>query len=156
MMASLNVHQGAKDPADKAKSVCETLRSGLPSYDAIMQALAENGAWWSSFRVKIRALSGASPFEGIEAFAARAYTSKNPAELGTLAVALARSESQYDHLYAVVENLIIADLKFSATGEGMECLVLLAKAHTDIGQPRKSWMLWRRAMTIAQLMVRVH
>ena len=154
MVASLNAPEIANDPVIKSNSVCETLRSALPSYDTIVQTLAKNGAWWNSFRSKMRAFSESPVTETIEAFAARTYISRNPGELGTLTVAFAYSACNLDRLYALVESLVISNPAYSATAEGMECLILLAKVHTDIGQPRKAWMLWRQALTYAQLMVR--
>lgn len=141
----------------KADTVCHTLRMALPSYDAVLLTLTNKGAWWSSYELKMRAFSGApvtGTTESVESFAAKAYTSRNPGELGTLVVAFARSSGESDDLYALVESLVVSDLTFSATPKGLKCMVMLAKVHTDIGKPRKSWMLWRQAMTTAQLMVR--
>ncbi|KAH0542442.1 hypothetical protein FGG08_003197 [Glutinoglossum americanum] len=134
----------------KTKYVCETLRSALPVYDTIMSTLSKNGAWWSSFRYKTHAISQ-TPVEALAAFAARSYTSSNPAELGILVAAYARSSNQ-NHLYAIVDSLVISDSAYLATTEGMECLILLAKSYTDIGQPRRAWFMYRRGMAIAQLM----
>ena len=141
------------DPVVKAKLICETLRAALPSYDAMVLMFANNGAWWRNYRMKIRAFSGAPAAASIEDFAARVYTTGNPSDLGTLAVAFARSASDGDDLYALVESLVTSEFTYMTTVEGLGCLVLLAKVHKDIGQPRKAWMLWRKAMTFAQVMV---
>jgi hypothetical protein len=92
-------------------------------------------------------------FETLIAFAARTYTSNNPGELGILVTAYARSVDQTHHLYAIVNSLVISNLAYCATIEGMECLILLAKTYTDIGQPRRAWFMWRKGMGISQLMV---
>lgn len=136
----------------KANSVCETLRSALPSYDATMSILSKNGAWWNSFRLKSHAVHEA-PVEPLAAFGRRTYTTSNPAELGILVAAYARSMNQSHHLYDLVDRMVIADFSYSATLEGLECLILLAKSYTDIGQPRRAWFMWRRGIAIAQLMV---
>ena len=138
----------------KTKYVCQTLRSALPDYDTVMSTLSKNGAWWSSFRHKTHAISQ-TPVEALAAFATRSYTSDNPAELGILVAAYARSSNQNHHLYAIVDSLVISDSVYSATIEGMECLILLAKSYIDIGQPRRGWFMYRRGMAIAQLMVQV-
>ncbi|KAI9781855.1 MAG: hypothetical protein M1839_005647 [Geoglossum umbratile] len=145
------ISQGFQPPEQKAKCVCEALRSALPGYDAVMSTLSKNGAWWSSFRHKTHAISQA-PVEALATFAARSYTSNNPAELGILVAAYARSSTQNYHLYAIVDNLVISDSTYSATIEGMECLILLAKSYVDIGQPRRAWFMYRRGMAMAQLM----
>lgn len=147
--------KSADDLARKARSICEVLRAALPSYDCVVQTLTDNGAWWSSYRVKMRAFSGTAATESIESFAARTYVSISPGELGSLVVAFARSAvGESDDLYAMVESLVTSDQTYLATAEGMECLVLLAKTQTDVGKPKKAWILWRQAVTMAQFMVR--
>jgi hypothetical protein len=126
----------------KAKAVCKTLRSAMPGFDAIMSTLSKNGAWWNSFRQKTHAITQA-PVEGLSTFAARTYTSNNPAELGILAAAYARSIRDGHQLYALVDGLVVSDFTYSATITGMECLILLAKSYTDMGQPRRAWLTSR-------------
>jgi hypothetical protein len=142
-------------PGDSSKFVCETLRAVLPTYDSLVATLTKNGAWWSSFRQKTNALSTTS-FETLAGFAARTYTSDNPAKLGMLVTAYARCvdrPEQSHNLYATVARLVISDFAYSATMDGLECLILLAKTYIDIGQPRRAWFMWRKGMGIAQLMV---
>ncbi|KAH8883476.1 hypothetical protein GQ53DRAFT_752956 [Thozetella sp. PMI_491] len=69
-----------------------------------------------------------------------------------LVVAYARSSNQDNHLYDIVERLVICDDVCAATLDGLECLVLLAKSYTDIGQPRRAWATWRRGIMLALLM----
>ncbi|KAH6975669.1 hypothetical protein EDB80DRAFT_740459, partial [Ilyonectria destructans] len=136
---------------DKAKRVCATLRSALPSYDSFMSTLSEYGSWWASFRFKTH-LNSKEPAEELAVFAARNYTSSNPALLGILAAAYARSLNRYHQLYVLIESLVVSDFEYASTIEGMHCLILLARSLTEIGQPRRSWLIWRRGMAIAQLM----
>lgn len=140
--------------SEKAQGVCQALRSAMPSFDAMMSILRKNGVWWNSFRQKTHAISQ-TPLEGLNVFASRAYTSNHPAILGTLVTAYARSLDQGSDLYELVGLLVISDFAYAATLEGMECLVLLAKSYTDIGQPRRAWLTWRQGLAIAQLMVRL-
>ncbi|KAI8720108.1 Zn(2)-C6 fungal-type domain-containing protein [Fusarium sp. LHS14.1] len=137
--------------AHKAK-ICGTIRSALPSYDEITATLAKNGSWWDSFRQKTRAISQSEPLEPLLSFAAHAYTSTSPAELAILAVAYARSLGQGHKIFTLVDTLIIGDFALAATLDGMECLVLLAKTYTDLGQPRRAWFTWRKGLAIAQMM----
>ena len=140
-------------PAARAADVCQALRSALPIYDDITATLLRNGGWWDSFRQKTRAISQAEPVEPLLSFAAHAYTSASPAEVAILAVAYARALGRSHRLFAVVDSLIISDFALAATLDGMECLILLAKTYTDIGQPRRAWLTWRKGLAIAQLMV---
>ncbi|KAF5694702.1 hypothetical protein FDENT_830 [Fusarium denticulatum] len=131
--------------------VCSKLRSLLPEYDLLISTLSRKGAWWSSFRHKVEVICHGS-YEDLAAFAARAYTSSDPAELGMLVVAYARSTGHNNHLYGVVDRLAIPDSAHSYSAEAMELLLLLAKAYSDIGQPRQSWMMYRKGLAISEVM----
>ncbi|KAH7131093.1 hypothetical protein EDB81DRAFT_807913 [Dactylonectria macrodidyma] len=135
----------------RAKDVCTALRSALPSYDSIMATLSEHGSWWESFRFKTH-LNVDEPAEGLLAFASRTYTSGNPSLLGTLVTAYARCLNRYHQLYAIVESLVISETEYVSTVEGLQCLILLAKSLTEVGHPRRSWLIWRKGMAIAQLL----
>lgn len=56
-------------------------------------------------------------------------------------------------MFGLVDNLVISDMTVVTSLDGMECLVLLAKTYTDIGQPRRAWLMWRRGLAFAQLLV---
>ncbi|PTB64990.1 hypothetical protein BBK36DRAFT_1169775 [Trichoderma citrinoviride] len=140
--------------ASKSAYVCSTIRSMLPSYDTIISVLIKNGSWWDSFRSKAYAISEA-PSQTIEAFAKRTYTSSNPADIGALAIAFARSLNKHRYLYTLVDDLVISDINYLTTAEGLECLILLAKSYTDCGQPKRAWLVWRKGASAAQLMMRL-
>ncbi|KAL8344210.1 hypothetical protein RB601_004644 [Gaeumannomyces tritici] len=162
-----------------AVDMCRALRSAIPAYDEVLAALPTAGGgacWWRSFRLKMQTLDPAQalqpragggsedPLEPLESFAARAYTSvASPALVGTLAVAYARSlqagssgsgrrAMSAAKIYGDVENLVLSDMVYAATGEGLECLVLLAYCYMDAGMPRRAWFLWRKGLGIAQMM----
>jgi hypothetical protein len=132
--------------------VCSKLRSTLPEFDALMSTLSRNGAWWSSFRHKAQAICQ-GPYEDLTTFAARAYTSSIPAEVGMLVAAYARSTDQHHHLYEFIESLSIPNSTQSYSAEALELVLLLAKAYSDIGQPRQSWLMYRKGLAIAEAMV---
>ncbi|KAF4337757.1 hypothetical protein FBEOM_8354 [Fusarium beomiforme] len=134
-----------------SSDACLRLRSSLPPYDVLMSTLSQNGAWWSSFRHKTQAICQGS-YEGLVAFAAHAYTSSSPAELGMLVAAYARSTGQHHHLYRLVESVAVPDSAQSYSAEVMELLLLLAKAYSDIGQPRQSWLMYRKGLAISEVM----
>ncbi|KAM0511449.1 hypothetical protein ACHAPE_009888 [Trichoderma viride] len=116
-----------------------------------MSVLTEKGSWWNSFRQKAYAISEA-PSQTIEVFAKRTYTSSNPADIGALAIAFARSLNKHRHIFALVDELVISDITYTATIEGLECLILLAKSYTDCGQPKRSWLVWKKGIAAIQLM----
>ena len=56
------------------------------------------------------------------------------------------------HYMSCVERLIISEDEYAASFEGIQAMVLQAKCYSNLNQPRKSWLLFRRAMLHAQLM----
>ncbi|EXK87623.1 hypothetical protein FOQG_08962 [Fusarium oxysporum f. sp. raphani 54005] len=144
-------HKSPPIYTQSSSDACLKLRSVLPEYDLLISTLSKNGAWWSSFRHKTEVICQGS-YEGLAAFAARAYTSSDPAELGMLVVAYARSTGHHHHLYGVVDRLAIPDSDHSYSAEAMELLLLLAKAYSDIGQPRQSWLMYRKGLAISEVM----
>ncbi|KAF5986768.1 hypothetical protein FBULB1_2298 [Fusarium bulbicola] len=150
------IHQipSRKSPPSYTQSsndACLKLRSVLPEYDLLISTLTKNGVWWSSFRQKVQVICQGS-YEDLAAFATRAYTGNDPAELGMLVVAYARSTGHNHHLYGLVDKLAIPDSEHSYSAEAMELLLLLAKAYGDIGQPRQSWMMYRKGLAISEVM----
>lgn len=136
---------------NKSKELCEQLRLALPRYDKVMSTMSQNSAWWDSFQFKTE--SDAKTSESLLEFAARCYTTNNPAELGILVVAYAHSSEDNIHLLTVVENLVVSDSEYTSTSEGLDCLLLLAHTYTDLGHPRKAWVVYRKGLTFGQLLV---
>ena len=50
-----------------------------------------------------------------------------------------------------VGQLITSNDEYGATFEGIECMVLEAKFHMDLGRPRRAYILYRRAISFGQL-----
>ena len=57
-----------------------------------------------------------------------------------------------DRYLAVVDQLVLHDDDYLATLDGVELLALQAKCHNNLGQPRKGWLLFRKAISYAQLL----
>jgi hypothetical protein len=76
-----------------------------------------------------------------------------PAEVGMLVAAYARSTGQHYHLFEFIESLSIPNSTQLYSAEALELVLLLAKAYSDIGQPRQSWLMYRKGLTIAEAMV---
>lgn len=140
----------------QGENICETLRAELPSYDSIMNVASAHKGWWVRIH---RAVCGKydDTIESFPDFVRRAYTSDRPSELGKMAIAFAFvSDVDGSHIYTLVDRLIVSDMAYMSTVEGLECLILLATLHADEGQPRRSWMIYRRGVVIAQLTVCQH
>jgi hypothetical protein len=61
-------------------------------------------------------------------------------------------ESRIDRYISTVQTLITSDDDLVASMEGLECLILQGLFHINAGNPRRSWLTFRRALNIAQLM----
>ena len=86
-------------------------------------------------------------------FAVFAIENENPAILGAFLLCLAANRQKGEKNYvSVVSSLIVDDDDYAATMEGLECTLILAKYHTDVGQPRKAWGTFRRGIMLSELM----
>ncbi|VUC23936.1 unnamed protein product [Clonostachys rosea] len=132
-------------------NICETLRAGLPPYDSIMKVAVAQTGWWVRIHRAVRGMYD-DTIESFPDFVRRAYTSDRPSELGKMAIAFAfASDVDGSHIYNLVNRLVVSDMAYMSTVEGLECLILLAVLYADEGQPRRSWMIYRRGVVVAQL-----
>ncbi|CAG9989100.1 unnamed protein product [Clonostachys byssicola] len=136
---------------DRGESICETLRAALPSYDSIMKVALAHKGWWVRVHIAVRGIYDAT-IESFPDFVRRAYTSDRPSQLGKMAIAFAFvSDLDGSTIYTLVDRLVVSDMALMSTVEGLECLILLAVLYADEGQPRRSWMIYRRGVVAAQL-----
>lgn len=136
--------------------ICETLRAGLPPYDSIMKVALAHIGWWVRIHRAVRGIYD-DAIESFPDFVKRVYTSDRPSDLGKMAIAFAfASDVDGSHIYTLVDRLVVSDMAYMSTVEGLECLILLAILYADEGQPRRSWMVYRRGVTVAHLTVCRH
>jgi len=65
---------------------------------------------------------------------------------------LPRSPKEMMDCYmSVVDQLIIADDEYAGSCDGLELIILIAKTHVNLGQPRKGWLFLRRGIAFGQL-----
>ncbi|KAF2176847.1 hypothetical protein K469DRAFT_678132 [Zopfia rhizophila CBS 207.26] len=116
----------------------------------MLNILEQEGAWWSYWREKT--FGSIQKLESLAEYAARVYCSDSPEDLGLLVAAFARCvEDQTSRYLSIVESLIIYKDEHGSTMKGLECVLLQAKCHLDFGQPRRAWLMYRRGLTLAQL-----
>ncbi|KAH7313617.1 hypothetical protein B0I35DRAFT_435552 [Stachybotrys elegans] len=133
------------------KRTSEALRAEMPPYDTIMQVALKRADWWVRVQRAARGTSSKA-VESFPDFVQRNYTSDRPSEVAQIAIAYAfAADEDASHLYALVSRLVISDMSYVSTVEGLDCLILLGILYADEGQPRRSWMIWRRGVVIAQL-----
>lgn len=142
-----------QDSDSKSASICMALHSALPRYDSLISTLLNNGTWWYHYCQRTYPV-GCVPAESLVEFAQRMYSGSNPARLGMLVIVYARGSDNNGDLYSLVDRLVLSDLTYLNTLDGGECIIYLAEAYSAVGQLKKAWLLWRKGVSVIQLMVR--
>jgi len=127
----------------------------LPPFDQLTKILNSNSEWWQTWRRKCSGTSGTE--QSLPQFAAHALTTGNIGAIAIVVLAVGISTSDdYDDAERYIEAVdkwFLSDDEYAASLEGMECLVLKSKWYADVGQPRRAWIAYRKALMYAQLMV---
>ncbi|RMZ73978.1 c6 finger domain [Pyrenophora seminiperda CCB06] len=126
----------------------------LPPFDQLTKILNSNSEWWQTWRRKCSGTSGTE--QTLPRFAAHALTTGNIGAIATVVLAVGISSSNdYDdaeRYFEAVDRWFLSDDEYAASLEGMECLILKSKWYADVGQPRRAWIAYRKALMYAQLM----
>ncbi|KAF2433302.1 hypothetical protein EJ08DRAFT_658204 [Tothia fuscella] len=129
----------------------QALMSVLPNWEKLRVILRGNHHAWAVFE---RKCPGTREAGGIEQFAHKSLTNGGPQMLGLLVLLYGSciEGDILDRCLALVDRWILQDDDYMGTLEGLECALLQGKSYADIGQARRSWLCFRRALTHAQLM----
>ncbi|KAF2134206.1 hypothetical protein P153DRAFT_107119 [Dothidotthia symphoricarpi CBS 119687] len=150
------ISQGGKPGAlsPKMEQAKQALLAMLPSQDRLIAILNSNSEWWQTWRRKCSGTSG--PEQTLSQFAAQALITSNICSIGTVVLAvgicLSQESDDVDKYIEAVDRWVLADDELGARLEGMELLILKSKWYADVGQPRKCWLSYRKALMYAQLM----
>jgi Fungal specific transcription factor domain len=155
----------------KRAKICETLTELLPSQAAMCEIFEMGGFWWDLLRSLHFYSFSEDPKMTIQSYVFLALNQDNPAVIGCaiswLAMSLQCLPSHFDtdHLrlplslndltqqyVSTVEQLIVCDDEIAVSLEGIECIIIQAQFHGNVGRPRKSWTLIRRALSHALLL----
>ncbi|KAH8704045.1 putative C6 finger domain protein [Talaromyces proteolyticus] len=164
-------HDGptTKNLSEKADAVRNQLLKLVPSCQDLLTI--RNGAtfWWAAWQYMFPELSTGcrSNLVGTDDMF---QIPSSPGELAKFLICLLMSIEQLplDFNYAALQNpfnpdkyaerviseidrLVIYDDDLSSTLPGLEAMVLMSKWYMNLGRPRKSWILNRRAIELGQL-----
>jgi hypothetical protein len=138
----------------KKERICRTLIAAIPSQEKLQEAIDESKDWWKG--MKSRFLGPNAPPEEVDlaAFVRKALTQGSPTQVAKVLqlVASVLDEVPFKRLLLLVDQLVLADDEFLGTLEGLECAVWQGALYSDIGQARRAWLTYRRAITFAQLL----
>ncbi|KIW98598.1 uncharacterized protein Z519_00259 [Cladophialophora bantiana CBS 173.52] len=155
---------------NKTKTLLAALNKLLPSASDLEIILEQSHEWWTIWRKMFPEITD-SRCETIRESVSHSLRSEKPAELAKIMLCIAISIHQLpghfnwsrlqikeepadlmERYIATVDKLITSDDEIAATLDGIECMMLEAKYHVNMGRPRRAWLLFHRALAFAQLL----
>lgn len=155
---------------NKSKSLVAALNALLPSPRDLELILDSSSDWWAIWRKMFPEITDRR-CETIKESVGHSLRSENPAEIAKILLCIAMSIYQLpadwdfsrlrlngsrtdlmEHYVSTIDRLITSDDELAATLDGIECMVLQAKYHINLGRPRRAWLLFRRAIGFSQLL----
>jgi Fungal specific transcription factor domain len=155
---------------NKSKGLVAALNALLPAPRDLDLILDASSDWWAIWRKMFPEITDRR-CESIKESVGHSLRSENPAEIAKILLCIAMSIYQLpsdwdfsrfrlngsrteimEHYVSTIDRLITSDDELAATLEGIECIVLQAKYHINLGRPRRAWLLFRRAIGFSQLL----
>lgn len=155
---------------NKSKALIAALTQLLPAPHDLETILNSSTEWWTTFQNMFPDITDSRCLTLKEAVS-HSLRSERPAEIGKILVCIAicihkmptdvdwkrvqPTESRpelMERYVSTVERLIIYDNEFSATMDGIECMILSARYHINMGRPRRAWLLNHRAIAFCELL----
>jgi hypothetical protein len=129
----------------------QSLIKVLPVGEALRQSLQKGNLIWSVLAGK---LSSEPKYESLESFARHATERGTPCELALVALVLSyySSPSEVQRTTRLVDRLVLSDDEFMASLPGLECAIMQGNLLNELGQSKRAWQTWRKAICHAQLM----
>lgn len=150
-------------------NLCKTLLSCLPPRSALASILDAGSSWWAFWQELCPVISEDNQPMSLPQFVADALRKRHPVPLAEALLCIAISVQElpvdydYDslslpvpvenilqHYVSTVQRLVTWDDELVGNLNGLEFLLLQSKCHVNLGQPRKAWLLVRRAASLAQ------
>jgi hypothetical protein len=162
--------QISRDRYNKNKALTKALTTMLPGSRELDIILDASEEWWTIWRKMFPEIAD-SRCKTIKESISHSLRSDNPAEVAKMILCIAISIDQlpgdwdFNQLHldgspqelmeryiATVDQLITSDDEIAGTVDGVECMCLQAKYYINIGRPRRAWLIFRRAISFAQLL----
>ncbi|RMZ88038.1 hypothetical protein DV736_g4733, partial [Chaetothyriales sp. CBS 134916] len=160
----------SREQYNKNRTLIAVLTQMLPSAHDLSIILESSHEWWVIWRKMFPEITDRR-CESMKESVSHSLRSDKPAEIAKIILCIAislhqmpdgfdwsrlhltESRSQLmDKYISAVDKLIISDDEVAATIEGIECMVLASKYHINMGRPRRSWLLYHRAIAFCQLL----
>ncbi|KAE8415994.1 hypothetical protein BDV36DRAFT_214123 [Aspergillus pseudocaelatus] len=123
----------------------------LPSESEMMEIFRARCHWWRTWRESFALGWGEEDDSDLQSFAMRAFRTGHPCLLAILLLCFAFSTGDFGTYLRPVEQLILYDDNLAGGRYGLQCLMALGLCYMSSLQPRRAWIAYRRANTLAQL-----
>ncbi|OQD61439.1 hypothetical protein PENPOL_c017G01112 [Penicillium polonicum] len=147
---SPQIHVESLQPAKNFLALYE-MCSALPSDSDIAGILTTRSQWWVTWRKSFGLAWGEVEDSTLTQFATRALCMENPSLLGSLLLCFAMSTGDYSRYLGPVEHWILADNFSTAHEYDFQCLMGLGLCLFSALQPRRAWLVYRKANALLQL-----
>jgi hypothetical protein len=155
---------------NKNRALTQALTAILPGPRELDIILDFSENWWTIWRKMFPEIADPR-CSTIKESVSHSLRSENPAEVAKMILCIAISIDQLpddwdfsqlhldaspqeltDRYITTVDQLITSNDEFAGTVEGIECMCLQAKHYINLGRPRRAWLVYRRAISFAQLL----
>jgi hypothetical protein len=155
---------------NKSKALVSALTQLLPSPHDLDIILESSSRWFTIWRQMFPEITDRR-CESIKEAVSHSLRSESPAEIAKVMLCIAISVHQMpsdfdwtrlrlrddpkelmERYITTIDQLVTSDDEIAATIDGIECMVLEAKYHINMGRPRRAWLLFHRAIAFCQLL----
>jgi hypothetical protein len=137
-------------PLKRPDQVCALLKSALPDPEDMRKIMDNSRESWVIRQAMMQPMEKSS----LEDYIAKALQSDQPLETAKALHFFAEysDENFCEKALSLIDQLIIQDEGSMSSIDGLECAVFQGKLYSDIGQPRRSWLSFQRAIMHARLL----
>ncbi|KAF3483209.1 putative C6 finger domain protein [Arthroderma uncinatum] len=146
------------DPvAIKSKRVALALRELLPSPVQLKKLLGSTAMVWNIWRARFPEIFKPEALEnpadvGKILFSIVMTIDQDSTNFDLQSLKIPMSRDKYvEQCLAAIEKYILDDDDIASSLSGIECIYMAGKYYSNIGRPRKAWLLTRRGINFAQL-----
>jgi hypothetical protein len=138
----------------KSETIRQTLAAAIPSKTILQEAANKNKSWWAALRTRTHGPNAAFEQTCLEAYISSALSRGPPTQIARVIQLVAKlvDEAIVHNLLLLIDRLILFDDEYMCTMEGLECALFQGMLYSDMGQARRSWIIYRRALTFSHLM----
>ncbi|KXT08325.1 hypothetical protein AC579_924 [Pseudocercospora musae] len=134
----------------KHQAAVTALLACVPSEKEMETIFNQYSSWWPLYRDTLGLLWGKA-YDSLRAFAGEVLRGPSPPELALLLASFAIGTGDRQRFLPIVENTVLNDDEYASTKSGFNCLMAVGLCHMAALQPRRAFMIYRRATSLVQL-----